>query len=143
MNINKRGGDGFSKDKKLIGYINIFKNYINAEIKYLIRILLLPVLVPTKIKLKTSSLLISHLLISIQIIIYVTYTQELILMALVKYQYMVCIILEHLVGQKITIIIKRYLKNFTQNINVPEYVNLKDTKLTDEIREYKINCQFQ
>lgn len=65
MNINKRGGDGFSKDKKLIGYINIFKNYINAEIKYLIRILLLPVLVPTKIKLKTSSLLISHLLISI------------------------------------------------------------------------------
>lgn len=63
-------------------------------------------------------------------------------MALVKYQYMVCIIPEHLVGQKITIIIKRYLKNFTQNINVPEYVNLKDTKLTDEIREYKINCQF-
>lgn len=55
---------------------------------------------------------------------------------------MVCIILEHLGGQKITIIIKRYLKDFTQNINVPEYVNLKDTKLTDEIREYKINCQF-
>lgn len=59
MNINKRGGDGSSKDKKLIGYINIFKNYINAEIKILNPDIIIACIGPNKNKIK--SILFTHI----------------------------------------------------------------------------------